>query len=119
LAIAKYLRKEARFPRYRTTSSGALADKLRSAERKDKDVDGVGEPRRASGAPYRVHKLTRSERRVLSLVAQGLPNKEVADKLFVSVNTVKTHLQHIFKKLGVTNRRDAARAYKDVLRRYI
>lgn len=85
----------------------------------DKDVRGVNEPDRALTAAYRVHRLTRSERRVLSLVAQGLPNKEVANKLFVSTNTVKTHLQHIFKKLGVSNRRDAARAYQDVFRRYI
>jgi DNA-binding NarL/FixJ family response regulator len=89
-----------------------------SDERRDDVVRGVHEPAAASAA-HPVHRLTRSERRVLSLVAQGKRNKDVANQLFVSVNTVKTHLQHIFKKLDVSNRREASQAYRDVLRRYI
>ena len=84
----------------RTTSSGDLADKLMSDERKDKDVDGVGEPRRASGCTLSGSQTHPLGARVLSLVAQGLPNKEVADKLFVSVNTVKTHLSTYSRSSG-------------------
>ena len=52
--------------------------------------------------------LTRREREVLRLVAEGLSNKEVAGKLFISEVTVKVHLRHIYGKLGVRNRIEAA-----------
>jgi len=52
--------------------------------------------------------LTPSERRVVELVAGGLPNKEIAAKLFVSLATVKTHLIHIYGKLDVRNRAELA-----------
>ncbi len=48
--------------------------------------------------------LTPAERRVAGLVAQHLTNAEIADKLFVSTSTVKSHLTHIFDKLGVAHR---------------
>lgn len=51
--------------------------------------------------------LTPKEKEVLSLVAQGASNQEIADKLFVRDVTVKTHLNSIFKKLKVTNRTQA------------
>lgn len=48
--------------------------------------------------------LTPSELKVITLVAEGLTNQQVADSLFVSLATVKTHLSHVFQKLGVRNR---------------
>ena len=54
--------------------------------------------------------LTERELEVLSLVAQGFGNKEIAVKLFISTNTVKRHLKSIFSKLDV-NTRAAASAY--------
>jgi len=48
--------------------------------------------------------LTPAELDVAGLVAQGLPNKEIADRLFVSPRTVQTHLTHMYGKLGVTSR---------------
>lgn len=54
--------------------------------------------------------LTERELEVLSLVAQGYGNKEIATRLFISTNTVKRHLKSIFAKLGV-NTRAAASAY--------
>ncbi|HTR50524.1 MAG TPA: LuxR C-terminal-related transcriptional regulator [Kofleriaceae bacterium] len=55
--------------------------------------------------------LTPTEARVVDLVAAGLPNKIIAEKLFVSVATVKTHLVHVYAKLDVRTRTElAARA---------
>lgn len=53
--------------------------------------------------------LTPSEREVVHHVALGLRNTEVSRKLFVSEFTVKTHLNHIFRKLGVRNRVELTR----------
>ncbi len=52
--------------------------------------------------------LTEQEVRVLRLVAQGLSNQDIADRLHISLNTVKTHLKHIFSKLDVSDRTQAA-----------
>ena len=46
-------------------------------------------------------KLTDTEQRVIELMAQGLSNAAIASRLYVSVNTVKTHVRSIFHKLGV------------------
>jgi DNA-binding NarL/FixJ family response regulator len=45
---------------------------------------------------------------VLELVAKGLSNKEIGATLFVSEDTIKTHLKHVFTKLGVGDRTEAA-----------
>lgn len=55
--------------------------------------------------------LTRRERQVLACVAQGGTNRDIADQLAVSEQTVKTHLTRIFAKLGVENRVEAALAF--------
>jgi len=48
--------------------------------------------------------LTRREREVLRLLTEGLTNKEIAERLVVSLPTVSTHVASIFNKLGVTSR---------------
>lgn len=48
--------------------------------------------------------LTRREQQVLDLIGEGLTNKEIADRLFISVATVKDHNHNLFKKCGVRNR---------------
>ena len=53
--------------------------------------------------------LTAREREILDLLRQGLPNKLIARRLNVSEVTVKSHLGHVFRKLGVQNRVQAAR----------
>lgn len=52
--------------------------------------------------------LTIQERRVLSMVAQGFRNAKIATELVISTRTVETHLYHIFDKLGVSTRTQAA-----------
>jgi ATP/maltotriose-dependent transcriptional regulator MalT len=69
-----------------------------------------GSPAAARGAydpePL-VESLSERELEVLTLLASGRPNKEVARDLFVSVGTVKTHTNNIYRKLGVRNRAEA------------
>ena len=49
-----------------------------------------------------------AEREILALVSEGCSNREIANRVQLSENTVKTHLQEIFRKLGVRNRVEAA-----------
>ena len=62
-------------------------------------------PREALRAP---EPLTRREREVLALIAAGRSNKRIAFELGISEKTVKTHVGHLFAKLGVTDRTQAA-----------
>jgi len=52
--------------------------------------------------------LTRREREVVALVAQGLTNREIAKRLFTSERTAAGHLEHIREKLGVSTRSQIA-----------
>lgn len=54
-----------------------------------------------------IQSLTAREKEIVSLVAKGLSNKEISEKLYVSELTVKTHLKNIFKKLNVSSRTQA------------
>jgi DNA-binding CsgD family transcriptional regulator len=67
----------------------------------------------AGSALQRVTALTRQERAVSALVSEGLTNREVASRLFISTNTVETHLRHIFAKLGVRSRTELSRKITD------
>lgn len=58
--------------------------------------------------------LSKREYEVLELIAQGLSNQEIAGKLFVSPNTIKTHSSNLFMKLGVRRRTEAIRRAKEL-----
>ena len=66
----------------------ALAEELSDAKERDRRADT----------------LTAREVEVLQLLAFGHTNKNIAEKLFISPDTVKTHLEHIFEKLGASDR---------------
>jgi DNA-binding CsgD family transcriptional regulator len=57
--------------------------------------------------------LTVQERRVLRLAAEHLTNRQIADELGLSVNTVKDHLSSAYGKLGVSGREDAVRKLRE------
>lgn len=59
------------------------------------------------------HDLTEREREVLALLADGLTNKEIAEKLTLSPATVRVYVSHILSKLGAGNRTEAARLALD------
>jgi DNA-binding NarL/FixJ family response regulator len=55
--------------------------------------------------------LSAREMEILALVAEGRPNKEIASRLSISNDTVRTHLMHIYKKLHIHCRTEAAAKY--------
>jgi LuxR family maltose regulon positive regulatory protein len=59
-----------------------------------------------------VEALTDREREVLKLISLGMPNKLIAAKLFITEKTVKTHANHVFRKLGVSNRLQATLVFQ-------
>ena len=58
--------------------------------------------------------ITRRELEILELIAQGMSNREIADKLFVSENTVKTHSSRLFDKLSAKRRTQAVQIAKEM-----
>ena len=63
----------------------------------------TAEPRSTVAQPL-VEPLSERELEVLRLIAAGLSNAEIAEELFIAVSTVKSHINHIYGKLGATNR---------------
>lgn len=58
--------------------------------------------------------ITPRELEVLELIAEGLSNREIAERVFVSENTVKTHLSRVFDKLGARRRTQAVQLGKEL-----
>ena len=72
----------------------------------------------ASFAPNTTHQrtlgITARELEILTLIARGLSNREIATQLFVSENTVKTHCARVFDKLGAARRTQAVQRGKEL-----
>ena len=60
------------------------------------------------------NELSEREIETLKLIAAGMSNQEIADKLFISLNTVKTHLKNINLKLESSNRNQAVEKAKEL-----
>jgi DNA-binding NarL/FixJ family response regulator len=69
-------------------------------------------PRRCRGGLHRPA-FSHRERQVLACIAKGLTNRQIADALFLSESTIKSHLSSAFAKLGVRSRREAIAALLD------
>ena len=75
-------------------------------------VPAATEPFVADQARIDALGITPRELEVLNLIAEGLSNKEMAERLFVSENTVKTHASRVFDKLGASRRTQAVQFAK-------
>ena len=64
-------------------------------------------------AAKRSAELSPRESEIHELIAEGLTNEEIAKLLYISVSTTKVHVKHIYEKLGVRSRLEAARALRD------
>jgi predicted ATPase/DNA-binding CsgD family transcriptional regulator len=125
LAASDRAREEIGYPRppVDTPDHEAVVESLRAAVGAEFDVlwtegsalsldEAVSYATRARGTRDRPAtgwaSLTPTEREVVRLVVDGLSNPEIATRLFVSRSTVKTHLSHVYAKLGVANRTELA-----------
>lgn len=100
--------------------SAQLAESIRLTARGDSILDPsvaakvlaefsrVSPSRTATGSQVLPEPLSEREIEVLQLVTAGLSNREIAERLFISVGTAKTHIHHLCGKLGVRNRTEAA-----------
>ncbi|MBI2238495.1 MAG: response regulator transcription factor [Actinobacteria bacterium] len=84
----------------------ALLEAIRRALRGDLYIDPTVAARVARRAVARTEPdpLTPREEEVLALIARGLTNRQIAEELFISLNTVETHRRHILEKLGARSR---------------
>nr|WP_274635642.1 response regulator transcription factor [Microbacterium bovistercoris] len=57
--------------------------------------------------PGREEGLTQRESEVLALITQGMPNNDIADQMYLSVNSVKTHVRAVYRRIGVSDRANA------------
>ncbi len=82
-----------------------------SAEIARRVVEAFHQPARDTEAEE--VKLSRRETEILEHLCEGLANKEIADRLGISVETVRVHLKHIYEKLHVRSRTEAAMKFRD------
>ena len=86
-----------------------------------KEVVVVKEVRVRDGGPFVLNEttlkelgITPREHEILGLIAEGLSNREIGERLFVSENTVKTHSSRLFEKMSVNRRVQAVQRGKDL-----
>lgn len=85
---------------------------LTLSRRTETPTAASAEPFMADGQRIRELGITARELEILGLIAAGLSNREIADRLFVSENTVKTHSSRLFDKLGARRRTQAVQLGK-------
>jgi DNA-binding CsgD family transcriptional regulator len=99
----------------RAAAVAALGDGAAAAEDAGRSLDwreAAAYARRARGERKRPHhgwaSLTPTELQVVALVSEGLTNPQIAERLLMGRATVKTHLEHVFTKLGMRTRAELA-----------
>jgi LuxR family maltose regulon positive regulatory protein len=92
--------------RHRLVTSGSYLDELLQASVESVHAEGT--------PPVLVGKLTRQERVVLRYLPSSMTYEEIAADLYLSPNTVKSHVYSVFRKLGVNGRRQAVRSAREL-----
>jgi LuxR family maltose regulon positive regulatory protein len=68
----------------------------------------------SSGSGIAIEPLSEQEQRILSLIGAGFTNPEIAEELVISLNTVKTHVKSIYRKLNMSSRKEARQAARQL-----
>ena len=96
----------------KTSTAHEIADAIRATQRGERVLEPEVTTKmvhRMTHKPLELHEdLTKREREVLFLIAEGKSNQEIADELFITLKTVKTHVSNILSKLDVEDRTQAA-----------
>ncbi|KAF1306207.1 response regulator transcription factor [Enterococcus saccharolyticus] len=96
----------------KTSTAHEIADAIRATQRGERVLEPEVTTKmvnRLTNRTAQLHEdLTNREREVLMLIAQGKSNQEIADELFITLKTVKTHVSNILSKLEVEDRTQAA-----------
>jgi two-component system, NarL family, response regulator LiaR len=71
-------------------------------------VEAAARPAPGGGGGAELAGLTGREVEVLELIAEGLTNQEIADRIYISINSVKTYIRSAYRKIGVNSRSQAA-----------
>jgi two-component system, NarL family, response regulator LiaR len=87
---------------------------LKITRKKITVISHEGEPFQVNEDLLKQFGISKREYEVLEWMARGLSNQEIADKLFVSLNTIKTHSSNLFIKLDVKRRTQAVQKAKDL-----
>ncbi|MCW2823205.1 MAG: DNA-binding response regulator [Aeromicrobium sp.] len=87
---------------HHVADGGSLLDPSVTAKVMDRLRDG------APGEPEELKSLTAQERRILELVAEGLTNRQIGERLFLAEKTVKNYMSNVLAKLGLERRTQAA-----------
>ncbi len=92
-------------------SDNALVDRIDLAL--ERSAQAIVEARSLQAVRQRLHELTEREREVMAFVAQGQPNKLIADALSISVRTVEVHRARVFEKMQAKSAVDLANLLRD------
>ncbi len=95
-----------------------LVDVIRAFSRNEQPMspylmDLAIEWENTSGSQNTEKLLTKREKQILECLARGQGSKEISDSLYISIDTVKTHIKNIFRKLDVKSRLEAVIAAKE------
>ena len=86
----------------------AVLDCLHTVARDEIWTETLYLPRQSEAPPPRPRSLTPREHEIITLVARGLKNREIAEELTIATGTVKIHIMHIFEKTGIRDRFELA-----------
>jgi DNA-binding NarL/FixJ family response regulator len=92
----------------KTATAEELVELIERVHRGEQIVPSLDEAGSSFGTwPGREHGLTDREAEILALITQGHSNDEIAGRVYLGINTVKTHIRKTYRKIGVTRRAEA------------